>query len=219
MDRIAAAEQALQAGAPVLIHDSSDREDETDLVYAAEHITHTKIARLRQDAGGLICTALSSAAAERLGFPYLHDALQDDLVEQEGDLSYDARSAFSYWVNHVDTRTGVTDRDRATTARGLADAATTVLQGGNFDTAAAFRTPGHMAVLRAADGLLDARQGHTEMSVLLAQQAGCTPAATICEMLDAETGDALTAADARAYADRHDFVYLEAADIRAAWDD
>lgn len=209
MDPITAALDALGRGEPVLVHDADDREDEIDLVYAAEHVDRHAIATLRNDAGGLICTAIHPDAAARLGFPLITDVLQGEMTEGEGDLSYDDRSAFSYWVNHADTETGVTDIDRALTARTLADAVNTVMDGDSFPAADRFRTPGHMAVLRAADDLLADRQGHTEMSVVLAQEAGCVPAATICEMLDAGTGDALRREEARAYADEHGLVLLD----------
>ncbi len=202
------AADALARGDPVLVYDADDREAEVDMVYAAEHVDHHAVATMRQDAGGLICCALHPDAADALGFPYLADRLDTPMAESRGDLSYDDRSAFSYPVNHVDTRTGVTDRDRATTITALADAAATVLAGDAFDTATAFRTPGHVPVLRAHADLLDGRRGHTELSIALAAAADITPAAVVCEMLDAETGDALPAGDARAYAAEYGVPFL-----------
>lgn len=204
--RITAAVNALHNGDPVLIHDAGDREDEVDMVYAAEHITPEKIARLRNDAGGLICTAVSHDAAERLSLPFLRDTMEHPAAEME-EQAYGDRSSFSLWVNHDDTYTGITDQDRATTIQHLADAAVDE-EYTEEKFADDFTTPGHVAVLRAAEGLLAERQGHTEMGVYLARKAYCAPAAVVCEMLDDDTGEALSKEDAEAYAEEHDFMFL-----------
>jgi 3,4-dihydroxy 2-butanone 4-phosphate synthase len=200
----------LRDGKPILVHDFDDREDEVDMVYAAGEMTHEKVSRLRNDAGGLVCVAVHPDAARALGLGYLGDALAEAGEERlvDAELGYDARSSFSTWVNHRSTRTGVTDNDRAKTIRRVADAVETVLAGGAFDFPSEFRAPGHVAVLRAHDELLDGRQGHTEMSVALAEEAGIVPATVVCEMLDDETGEAVMTEDAREYADDNDLVLL-----------
>ena len=200
----------LRDGKPILVHDFDDREDEVDMVYAAGEMTHEKVSRLRNDAGGLVCVAVHPDAARALGLGYLGDALAEAGEERlvDAELGYDARSSFSTWVNHRSTRTGVTDNDRAKTIRRVADAVETVLAGGAFDFPSEFRAPGHVAVLRAHDELLDGRQGHTEMSVALAEEAGIVPATVVCEMLDDETGEAVKTEDAREYADDNDLVLL-----------
>lgn len=71
-----------------------------------------------------------------------------------------------------------------------------------------FRSPGHVHVLRAAPGLLSNRQGHTELGLALAETAGMAPAVAGCEMLDDETGDALSTVDARAYGRRNDLPFV-----------
>lgn len=205
---VEAALKALQNGDPVVLYDFDDREGEADLVYPATAVDRHAVARLRNDAGGLICTAIPADAADALGFPFIAEVLDDPMVEGSGDLDYADRSSFSYWVNHRSTRTGVTDRDRATTANALAAHVERARAGEAVDASEAFRTPGHMAVLRAHHDLLDGRRGHTEMSVALVREAGLTPVATICEMLDDATGDALSRADAEAYAAENGFVFL-----------
>jgi 3,4-dihydroxy-2-butanone 4-phosphate synthase len=206
---------ALRDGEPILVHDFDDREDEVDMVYAAGEMTHEKVARLRNDAGGLVCVAVHPDAARALGLGYLEDALakagDERLVDAE--LEYDDRSSFSTWVNHRSTRTGVTDKDRAKTIRRVSDAVETVLAGGVFDFPSEFRAPGHVAVLRAHDDLLDGRRGHTEMSVALAEEAGIAPATVVCEMLDDETGGAITLEDARRYADDNGLVLLRGEEL------
>ncbi|MFB6353877.1 MAG: 3,4-dihydroxy-2-butanone-4-phosphate synthase, partial [Halobacteriales archaeon] len=128
------------------------------------------------------------------------------------------RSSFSLSVNHVDTYTGITDRDRARTIAALGRAAEATAAGdyGVDDFAEEFRAPGHVHLLRAAPSLA-ARQGHTELAVTLAAAADREPAAVVCEMLDDATGEALTPDDARAYADRHGLPYVEGAAVIEAF--
>ncbi len=200
-----AAVEAFQRNDPVCLHDAANREGETDLVYPARAVTSDAVARLRNDAGGLICVALGHEVAEAFALPFLQDAL-DHPAASDHDLSYDDRSSFSLSVNHRDTETGITDVDRAKTIQALGSAAATHEQ---ISFADRFRSPGHVHLLRAAEGLLDDRQGHTELGVALAEAAGLPPAVVVCEMLDEQTGDALTPSDAVAYARDHDLPYLE----------
>lgn len=75
-----------------------------------------------------------------------------------------------------------------------------------------------MALLRAADGLLDVRKGQTELSIAMAEMAGITPAVTICEMLDDESGFALSKEDAKQYAHKHGFVFVEGPEVLERWE-
>ncbi|WP_117593113.1 3,4-dihydroxy-2-butanone-4-phosphate synthase [Haloprofundus halophilus] len=209
---VRAAVDAFRSGAPVLIHDFDDREGETDIVYPAGAVTPTAVSHLRNDAGGLVCTAFSDAVADAVGLPFLDDAL-DHPSAGDHDLRYDSRSSFSLPVNHRDTFTGITDEDRALTITKLAEAATAVeavpASYGPEEFAAEFRSPGHVNLLRGAPDLLADRRGHTELGLALAAEADLPAAVVVCEMLDDESGRALSPADARAYADRRGFVYLE----------
>jgi 3,4-dihydroxy 2-butanone 4-phosphate synthase len=200
---------AFRAGRPVLVHDAADREAETDLLVPAESVTPDDVARLRNDGGGLLFVALAADVADAFDLPFLHEAIDHPAAEFD-DLAYDARPSFSLTVNHRDTFTGITDDDRAKTARELGTAAANPEE---TDFAAEFRAPGHVHVLRGAEDLLASRQGHTEFALALAEEAGIAPAVMGCEMLDDETGGALSTADARAYAERHGFPYLEGATI------
>jgi 3,4-dihydroxy 2-butanone 4-phosphate synthase len=210
-----AVERALAAfrdGEPVLVHDAADREGEVDLVYPAAAVTPDDVARMRNDAGGLICVALAPEVAEAFALPFLADEL-DHPAADHGHLGYDDRSSFSLSVNHRDTYTGITDDDRALTISELGRAAG---DPASVDFASEFRAPGHVHLLRAAPSLAD-RKGHTELAVALADAAGLAPAAVVCEMLDDETGDARSVADAKAYADRHGLAYVEGSDLVAAF--
>ena len=220
--------EAFRAGRPVLIHDATERENEVDLVYPAEAVTPSAVTRMRNDAGGLICVALSHEVAEAFDLPFRGDAI-DHPASENRDIEYDDRSSFSLTVNHRDTFTGITDADRALTISELGQAAdevrrATALAGdaahGAVDAgpeafAERFRAPGHVHLLRAAPDLLADREGHTELGVALADAAGIEPAVVVCEMLDDEGADALPPAGARAYADRHGLVYVEGAELLA----
>ncbi len=208
-DGVESAVRAFRAGQPVLIHDAEDREGETDLCYPAAAVAAADVARLRNDAGGLICVALSHDVADAFELPFLHQALDHPITRHEP--SYDDRPSFSLSVNHRDTRTGITDRDRAKTIRALADAAAAPA---SFPFQTRFRAPGHVHLLRAADGLLATREGHTELSVALARWAELPPATVVCEMLDDETGEALPPSAARRYAEKTGLVYLEGSAVR-----
>ena len=128
----------VRRGKLVLIYDAEDREGETDFVVPASFITPQQVAYFRNEAGGLICVAISPTAADRLGLPLMSDILSnvnDDfsylkkIVEGQGDLQYDKRSSFSLWVNHRDTFTGITDRDRALTIKKIDEAVAKVVNG------------------------------------------------------------------------------------------
>lgn len=206
---VEAARAAFREGSPVLVHDAADREGETDLIYPAGAVTPEDVSRLRNDAGGLVCVALADDVAETFGLPFLQEAL-DHPASAAHELGYDERSSFSLTVNHRDTYTGITDEDRATTITELAAAAS---DPDATDFADEFRAPGHVHLLRAAPNLLADREGHTELGIALAEAAGREPAVVVCEMLDGETGGALSPADAKAYAERHGLAYVEGSDI------
>jgi 3,4-dihydroxy 2-butanone 4-phosphate synthase len=220
--------EAVRAGQLVLIFDSADREGETDFVLPAAAITPREVAYFRNEAGGLICVAIHPLAAERLGLPLMSDILRNvnstypvisTIVEGAGDLHYDKRSSFSLWVNHRDTFTGITDRDRALTIRKIGEAVASVLNGTGSPSSFSkeFRSPGHVSLLRAAGGLLDERQGQTELSVALALLAGISPAMVICEMLDDESGRALSKDNAQAFASERGVIFMEGAEIVRAY--
>ncbi len=211
--RLDGAERAIEAfrrGDPVLIHDSDDREAETDLVYPAADVTPGSVTRLRNDAGGLVCVALAHPVADAFDLPLLEETL--DHPAAGGEIGYDDRSSFSISVNHHDTYTGITDEDRSRTIRALGDAADRVPEYGLDAFAADFRAPGHVPLLRAAPTLKD-RKGHTELGVALADAADREPAAVVCEMLDDTSGEALPKTAAREYATRHDLVFVEGATL------
>ncbi|MFP8951554.1 3,4-dihydroxy-2-butanone-4-phosphate synthase [Natrialbaceae archaeon A-arb3/5] len=208
-DPVERALESFRAGEPVLIHDAADREGETDLIYHADAVTPEAVARMRNDAGGLICAALSYEVAEAFDLPFYGEAL-DHPAATGHDLGYDERSSFSLTVNHRDTYTGITDDDRSKTIQALGEAAA---DPDAVEFAAEFRAPGHVYLLKGAPELLTQREGHTELGLALAEAADLPGAVVVCEMLDDETGEERSPVDARAYARRHGFTYLEGSDV------
>ncbi len=219
--------EALRRGGFVLIYDGDGREAETDLTIASEFVTPDAIRTLRKEAGGLICTTLSGEVRARLGLPFMVEVLKRAgstypilAVVSAEDMKYDRHSAFSISVNHRDTFTGVTDVDRATTISRFAAIAKEAVKRENGWAAHVFadefRSPGHVPLLNAAEPLLEARRGHTELTTALMLMAGLAPSATICEMM-ADDGRALSKQDAKAYARERNLVFLEGQDIVRAW--
>lgn len=213
--------QALRAGNFVLVHDASDRENEVDMIIAAEAVEPHHVATMRRDAGGLICVALHPRIADNLRLPYMteiYDAASPRYnvltTTKPDDLPYDERSAFSISVNHRQTFTGITDVDRALTIRELGKLGAKALDGPMVEEFGRnFRSPGHIPLLRAANGLVLKRKGHTELTVALVEMAGLTPAVAICEILDTDTNRAMSWEKAVKYAGEKELSHLKAEEI------
>jgi 3,4-dihydroxy 2-butanone 4-phosphate synthase len=229
-DRITAIQQAiksLQDGRFILIYDNESRESETDLVVASQFITPEAIKRMRQDGGGLIFLMVSNDAAQKLQLPFLSDLFSNvskqypvlkELVPN--DIPYDTKSSFSLYINHRKTFTGITDNDRSLTMKKFADLVDTIK---NHESKTAlkefgkeFRSPGHIPICVASEKLLSERKGHTELVISLLEIAGLTPVGSGCEIMG-EHGKALPKEDAKRYAEKNNFVFLEGNDIVQAW--
>lgn len=211
---------AFSAGKFVLIHDDEGRENEVDMVIAAEFVTPMHVGIMHRHAGGLICTAITHEAASKLGLMYMHDILER-MSTTSPKLSklafsrapYGDRSAFSISVNHRDTYTGITDYDRALTINGIADVCRKIDSDGPERFSDIFRAPGHVPILIASKGLLNNRIGHTELCMYLAQVSGLTHSVVVCEMLDVNTHRALTIDGALKYARENNILILEGSQL------
>jgi 3,4-dihydroxy 2-butanone 4-phosphate synthase len=211
----------LSDGKFVLVHDDKGRENEIDMIIAAEYITPKNIATMRNDAGGLLCLAISNEITTKLGLTYMHDIIQSlssiNPVFSKltyGKAPYGDKPSFSITVNHRDTYTGITDIDRALTISKMAEICKKIDSGGVEEFAKNFRTPGHVPILIASKGLLEERRGHTELCVYLAQMSKLVPAVVICEMLDSTTHRALSINKAKEYADIKGITLLEAGQLK-----
>ena len=213
--------KAFKDGEIILVFDSDNRERETDMIIAAEFIKPEHLARMRNDAGGLVCTAVSHQEAEKLRLPFMTDVMEaaQDKYPLLGELSpndipYDERSAFSLTVNHRETFTGITDNDRALTIKELA----LMCKNEDYNNFGAhFRAPGHETLLRGSEGLLTKRQGHTEMSIALTKMAGLTPVAVCCEMMDDLTGNSLPTTEVEKYAEKEGLLFLSGEEVINAY--
>ena len=195
--------ESLKRGEFVLLFDSAGRENEIDMVVAAENITPEHVARMRQHAGGLLCLAIDNYFGKNLGLRYMHDLLSDSFDSQTKEMimglaPYGDHPTFSISINHYQTYTGITDRDRALTIKEMSNLYDVENPKNKFISS--FKTPGHVPLLIASEGLISRRQGHTEMSIYLTQIAGLKPVTAICEMMDAETYSALSVKKAEKYA-------------------
>ncbi|MDX1533799.1 MAG: 3,4-dihydroxy-2-butanone-4-phosphate synthase, partial [Nitrosopumilaceae archaeon] len=155
--------ESLKRGEFVLLHDSAGRENEIDMVVAAEFITPEHVARMRQHAGGLLCLAIDNSFAKNLGVRYMHEILSESLDSKSREMimglaPYGDHPTFSITLNHYQTYTGITDRDRSLTIRELANLHKIENPKNKF--VSSFKTPGHVPLLIASEGLVSKRQGH-----------------------------------------------------------
>jgi 3,4-dihydroxy 2-butanone 4-phosphate synthase len=216
---------ALKAGRFVMVHDDKGRENEVDLVVAAEHVKPQHIAVMRKDAGGLICLAIANEITSKLGLVYMHDMIANMgkvnpifTKLTEGKAAYGDKPSFSISVNHRATYTGITDGDRALTISEMAQVCKNISSGsggGIEDFANNFRAPGHVPILIASKRLLHDRMGHTELCVYLMQLVGLTPAVAICEMMDSLTYKAISIETAQKYSDKFDIPLIDASELKA----
>ncbi len=216
--------ERLEKGEFIMIYDADERENEIDLVTPSLRITPQKIKTLRKKAGGLICVTVPPPTWKKLELPYLSEVFEDGaenyplLKEMRADdIPYDERSTFSLTVNHRDTFTGITDIDRALTIQRFAKLGENIK---NLEKKEAqkkfgeeFRTPGHVFLLNATEGLLSKRRGHTELTTALLESSELYPSMTICEMLSDE-GDSLSIEEARVYGERNDIPLIDGETIK-----
>ncbi|MFM2181658.1 MAG: hypothetical protein RIR54_952 [Actinomycetota bacterium] len=154
---------AIGRGEMVVLVDDEDRENEGDLIMAAQHVTAEKLAFIIRHTSGVVVAPLTGDRCDELRLPMMVDHNTES-----------HRTAFTVSVDLLEgTSTGISAADRALTIRALADP--------NVGYQA-FARPGHVFPLRAREGGVLKRAGHTEAAVDLARLAGCVPAGVICEI-------------------------------------
>jgi len=155
----------LRAGRMVIVVDDEDRENEGDLIMAAEHATAEAVAFMIRHTSGIICVPMEEAGLARLELP--------QMVPLNSESQ---RTAFTVSVDlRAGTTTGVSSADRAATIRALAS---------STSSAADFARPGHIFPLRSRRGGVLVRAGHTEAAVDLCRLAGLTPIGVLCEVMN-----------------------------------
>ena len=192
-ERFHRAMRDMRLGRPVILVDDFDRENEADLIIAAETISVPTMALLIREGSGIVCLCLTEEALTRLELPQM--VSNNESCFQTGfTVTIDAREGIT---------TGVSAQDRVTTIRAA------------IETDAQPRDlvrPGHVFPLRAASGGVLTRQGHTEGSVDLARMAGMKPAAVICEITNPD-GTMAKGDDVDQFARRHGLVMLSIAEL------
>ncbi len=189
--------EELRAGHMLIVIDDEDRENEGDLVLAAEKVTPEAMNFMLRHGRGLVCVPLPGERLEALRLP---------LMVSSEENTAPTRTAFTVSVDAREgVTTGISAYDRAVTVRRLADPRARPED---------FVRPGHIFPLRAADGGVLARPGHTEAAVDLTRLAGLQPAGVICEIL-AEDGHMARWPELRAFAAHHGLKIIRIADVIA----
>ena len=183
----------MRRGHPVILVDDFDRENEGDLIVAAEKLSVASMAVLIREGSGIVCLCLPGETLDRLQLP---------LMVENNESRY--RTAFTVSIEAREgVTTGVSAQDRVTTIRtAIADDA----------QPSDLVSPGHVFPLRAADGGVLARTGHTEGSVELARMAGLKPAAVLCEITNPD-GTMAKGEDIDRFAKTRDMVVLSIAEL------
>ena len=182
--RVRRALQAMRDGRPVVLFDDDDRENEADLIVAAQCLTLETMAQLIRDCSGIVCLCLPEDLADQLDLP--------PMVARNGSRH---GTAFTVSIEARDgVSTGVSAADRLRTVQAAIGAGARPQD---------LVRPGHVFPLRARTGGVLARRGHTEGSVDLARMAGLHPAAVLCELMNPD-GSMMRRPQALAYAERHD---------------
>jgi 3,4-dihydroxy 2-butanone 4-phosphate synthase/GTP cyclohydrolase II len=195
VDDIGRAVADIAAGRPVIVVDDEDRENEGDLIFAAEHATAELMAFMVRHTSGYVCVPMTEEHADSLELPPMYHTNQD-------------RRGTAYAVT-VDARdgvgTGISAADRAHTIRLLAGAGTRPSD---------LARPGHVVPLRAKAGGVLCRPGHTEAAVDLAILAGLRPVGVLCELVN-DDGTMKRGADLEAFAAEHRLALITIADLVA----
>ena len=183
----------LRAGRMVIIMDDEDRENEGDLIMAADRATPEAVAFMIRYTSGIICVPMEEEGLVRLDLPQMVMANSES-----------HRTAFTVSVDlKAGTTTGVSSADRAATIRALADSSA---------AAADFARPGHIFPLRSRKGGVLVRAGHTEASVDLCRLAGLKPAGVLCEIMN-DDGTMARRPELEAFAKRHNLKIGTIADL------
>ena len=194
MNSIEQALDALKNGKIIVVTDDADRENESDLVCAAQFATAENVNFMAKFARGLICMPMSEYYAEKLGLP--------QMVTRNTD---NHETAFTVSIDSVKTTTGISAEERSTTTLACVDERT---------APADLRRPGHMFPLLAkANGVLE-RNGHTEATVDLCRLAGLKECGLCCEIMR-DDGTMMRGAEACDFARKHGLVIVSVRDLQS----
>jgi 3,4-dihydroxy 2-butanone 4-phosphate synthase/GTP cyclohydrolase II len=185
---------AIARGEMVIVVDDEDRENEGDLIMAAQYATPEAISFFIQHTSGLICVSVTGERLDQLKLPLM---VADNTESQ--------RTAFTVSVDYRHgTTTGISAHDRSATVRALADR--------NF-TSSDFARPGHIFPLRYKEGGVLRRAGHTEAAVDLAVAAGLEPAGVLCEIVSEDKSEMARFEELQGFAEKFGLVMISIADL------
>ncbi len=193
LDTVERAVADIASGHAVVVVDDEDRENEGDLVVAAARVTPELMAFMVRHTSGVVCVPMQGAELDRLKLPPM-TSVNEDRKRTAYSVSVDARDGIS---------TGISAADRARTIRVLVDSATEPYE---------LTRPGHVFPLRAVEGGVLRRAGHTEASVDLARLAGLNPAGVIAELVS-DDGSMARLPELRRFADEHGLALVSIADL------
>lgn len=182
----------LRAGKVILVIDDPDRENEGDFICAAEFATQENVNLMASEAKGLICMPMSGELCDKLEL--------DAMVAHNTD---NHETAFTVSIDHVDTTTGISAVERSLTAMKTVD---------DDAKPSDFRRPGHMFPLRAKEGGVLVRNGHTEATVDLCKLAGLKPCGLCCEIMR-EDGTMMRTTELLELAEKLDMTVITIADL------
>jgi 3,4-dihydroxy 2-butanone 4-phosphate synthase/GTP cyclohydrolase II len=194
-DPIERAIAEVKAGRAVVVVDDEDRENEGDLIFAAQRATPELVGFMIRHTSGFICVSMMGAELDRLGLP-LMTVRNEDSFRTAYTVTVDARSGVT---------TGISAADRARTIKVLVDSATEPYE---------LVRPGHVVPLRYREGGVLVRPGHTEAAVDLARLAGLTPAGALCELVN-DDGSMMRLPELTAFAREHGLALITIADLIA----
>ena len=193
--RVDKALKALQQGSGVLVTDDENRENEGDLIFPAHSLTEQQMALLIRECSGIVCLCLTGERVRRLGLP---------MMVHHNTSRY--QTAFTVSIEAAQgVTTGVSAADRVRTVQ-----AAVALDAGPHS----INTPGHIFPLRARDGGVLEREGHTEATVDLMQLAGLPPCGVLCELTNPD-GTMARLPQVAVFARKHDFPVVTIADLIA----
>lgn len=193
LDPIEDAIRAMAAGRPVLVVDNEDRENEGDIIFAAQHATPALMGWTVRYSSGVICVPLDAGRADALALPPMV-AINEDAKGTAYTVSCDAA---------VGVSTGISATDRALTARTLADPQS---------QPNSLTRPGHVFPLRAVKGGVRERPGHTEAAVDLCRLAGLEPVGVIAELVE-DNGEMMRLDGLRSFGLEHGCPLISIADL------
>lgn len=194
-DSIDTALQDFADGKFVIVLDNEDRENEGDLIMAADKVTPERIAFMVNYTSGLICVPMPKARLDELELPLMVESQEnEEAMKTAFTITVDARHGVS---------TGISAEDRALTIKLLADPSS---------AATDFSKPGHILPLVAREEGVLLRPGHTEAAVDMARLAGCQPAGVLCEIVNKD-GTMARKAELQRFAKDHDLSIITIADL------